>query len=992
MAVAPAAASPTRDRSALPDHRLREMTENQKRVHRAKLEKKFLSDIASQRHKGKLSDYRSLQADAETHGRITLDLKNPVSEHGRLMIDKARARESAARTKTGVFEPIRCVHEFAGPIRCLEAAQGSSTLWTGSEDGTLTIRNGETGEVVHCLPGTGGLHADSLFATDTHMWVGMNDGTLRIYDSLVYILVLVTTYHSDSITCFCSTFDGKVFSGGLDGNLIKWDTEANGFAVMNRWEPESCPKIRCMACYGYNLFIGGDDAVITSIDTESGAMQRTFRDHTGLVAALLVQDGFLFSASHDTTVRAWDIESGECIFPLGTTHGSTQVGHTSAVTSLIGDPVAHRIWSSDSSGIVHVWESMSESDFKHLYEITDHAGEGGIISLKNYATVDAVKMWSVSSKGKNRVWYSAVNKGEDATNATIVSMESIISADTAQLENWKELVGRLEGIDAERKRKLAGVLGGNTDEGILHGRWLQWRKFLLFKQRARRFEQTAGVLMANTDRGLLFQKYQRWKAFFARGYDLRRKQAVANLLLSQTRRGLMLLYWKKVRAYALLQKKRLRQARAAEVLLNTNESGMRRVAWRRLLRFTDGAARRRKRVAAAEALMMGTDRGRLRVYYIRLMQFKKWKQARERRFGLWETLNRSTQTGLLRVYYLKWLHFPQIRRRRRQRLLWASSLGETTGQSLRTQAYGKLMDWRRIQHIRKKREGIEEEGARKEKLKKDYDEKSVILRRLSVLEAKKAELAEIKARLKEVQDEGAKKRADMAEMREQIHDRQQGRAEREEKARQEMVEDFMALLKARVLNYHRDYSLIEKTRDQVHPRGQLPVQKLFLESHMAVKRVVIEVTKHKIETGARWTALKGKRDKDIPDHQKMTILHAIKVMIICYDLMPQDVRDSLETDDEILMNTEYLETLATIGKREEDKRRGVNPDGSPRRRSRSRQGSRGGSQTRSASGSRRRSRSRRSRSEGGSSAAGSPAPTREPAAAAASPAGDEGDA
>jgi len=171
----------------------------------------------------------------------------------------------------------------------------------------------------------------------------------------------------------------------------------------------------------------------------------------------------------------------------------------------------------------------------------------------------------------------------------------------------------------------------------------------------------------------------------------------------------------------------------------------------------------------------------------------------------------------------------------------------------------------------------------------------------------------------------------------------------------------MAMLKAKVINYHRDYNLIERTRDQVKPRGQLPVEKLFLESHMVVKRVVIDVTKEQVASGQEWSSLpKGnKLDKAVPSHQKIVVLNAIKIMIICYELMNQEIRDRLTTDDEILTNTEYLKDLAACAKREEDRRRGVKPFVKSSSPSRSRRGSR------KSDGGEERSSKSRSRSAGG---------------------------
>eukprot|EP01062_Namystynia_karyoxenos_P025732 TRINITY_DN20179_c0_g1_i1.p1 TRINITY_DN20179_c0_g1~~TRINITY_DN20179_c0_g1_i1.p1 ORF type:complete len:962 (+),score=351.95 TRINITY_DN20179_c0_g1_i1:92-2977(+) len=935
----PSLSAQSRDtRLSLPGHRAKEQSENEKRVQRQKLEKRFMSDISSQRHKGGLSELGVLKDQVNTAGRVTFDSKRPVLDHTRKAIEDRKEREARAHPKPAGYQPIRLTGQFHGAVRCIEPAQGGATLWTGDQDGTIAIRNGRTGDVVHHIPGSGGLFPDAIMATDNHMWVGCNDGTLRVYDSLVYIQVHEHRAHDGGITSLCPTFDEKVFSGGADGRVVKWDGERSSFAVLSQWSAQ-CDKVTALACYGYNLFVGAESGQIVCLDAESGQLLRRFEAHTGPVTALLVQDGFLFSGSGDCSVRAWDIENARCIMTLGV--GAKPVGHAAAVTGVVGDAVAHHFWTSDAAGVVHVWESNPETDFKHLYTVSDHAESGRpIVHMRSLPCTDAVRMWSVSSCGENRCWYSAVNRAAEASRATVDAMESIIHQDLAELAKWKDLVRKLEGVDAERKRKLGALLAGGTGHFMLYHRYLQLFRFRAFQRRKRRYRMVAELAARSSASTWRFAMFQRWAAFLLKGKALRQKQAVANRLLSHTHSGLMHIYWHKIRAAAKLERRRLIRARASDCLLAGTDKGHMRIAWRKMRKYHDGAQRRRKRMATAEGLLRCSDRSLRRLYYFRLKAWVKWHKRMRGRLDLMDTLSRNTEAGFMRVYYLKLLHYRNIAGVRRQRLVRAECMAALCGKDLHTRYYGMLLHYRRAKGARRLQGEIGEEQKRKGLLKRDFDAKSAQLSRLKVIEARRSELQELRDRLEESRQAREDKKALLERVLQEAQEQRDSKERKQaEISSQLQVEDFMAKLKARVINYHRDYVLIEKTRDQVQPIGPLPVEKLFLESHMAVKRVVIEVTKHQIETGARWEQLrKGGKWRDIPDHHKMTILHAIKVMIICYDLMPQLIRDQLSTDDEILDNTEYLEFLADVGKREEDKRRGIYTS-PPRRSSRSRKGS-----------------------------------------------------
>ena len=339
----------------LPGHRVREMNENQKRVQRMKLEKKFMHEV-SQGKCYKLGEYHRLQEEE-----LLKISKKPLLTPPRSHPKKKVEREG---------EPIRVIHEFSASVRCLELTQGGASVWTGENDGSISIRNGMTGDIVHKIPGTDEMYVDTLFATETHMWVGMNDGTVRIYDHLVYILVSEAQFHTDSVTSFAVTFDGKVFSASADCSIVKWDTEANSFALMTKLCGPTTKMIRTIACYGYNLFSAGDDNVIRCMDTEAGSGQdvREFHGHEDAVNCLLVQDGYLFSGSKDNTIRAWNMEHGECILTLG--GGGPDQIHEAPITAMIGDIVAHRFWSADTNGIIHVWESTPENVCHYYFLFT----------------------------------------------------------------------------------------------------------------------------------------------------------------------------------------------------------------------------------------------------------------------------------------------------------------------------------------------------------------------------------------------------------------------------------------------------------------------------------------------------------------------------------------------------------------------------------------------------------------------------------------------
>ncbi|KAL8752501.1 MAG: hypothetical protein Q9199_005694 [Rusavskia elegans] len=120
---------------------------------------------------------------------------------------------------------------------------------------------------------------------------------------------------------------GPVNAVQLRGNLA---VSASGDGVAKLWNlvSGSCvkefpSKDRGMACVEFSLdsltiFAGGNDQVIYQFDASTGELLREFRGHSDLVRSLHLDsaNGRVVSGSYDTSVRAYDIRTGNSIVEL----------------------------------------------------------------------------------------------------------------------------------------------------------------------------------------------------------------------------------------------------------------------------------------------------------------------------------------------------------------------------------------------------------------------------------------------------------------------------------------------------------------------------------------------------------------------------------------------------------------------------------------------------------------------------------------------------
>lgn len=102
---------------------------------------------------------------------------------------------------------------------------------------------------------------------------------------------------------------------------------ASGDGVSKLWNlvsgncvKEFPSKDRGMACVEFSpdsltIFAGGNDQVIYQFDASTGELIRELKGHSGLVRSLHLDsaNGRIVSGSYDTSVRAYDIRTGDAV-------------------------------------------------------------------------------------------------------------------------------------------------------------------------------------------------------------------------------------------------------------------------------------------------------------------------------------------------------------------------------------------------------------------------------------------------------------------------------------------------------------------------------------------------------------------------------------------------------------------------------------------------------------------------------------------------------
>eukprot|EP01059_Diplonema_ambulator_P011905 TRINITY_DN21974_c0_g1_i3.p1 TRINITY_DN21974_c0_g1~~TRINITY_DN21974_c0_g1_i3.p1 ORF type:complete len:941 (+),score=440.19 TRINITY_DN21974_c0_g1_i3:38-2824(+) len=821
------------------------------------------------------------------------------------------------------------VKEFeAAGVRAIEVLQGGATLWTAEEDGSIAVRNGFTGEIAHRTQPSGAGLVERLYATTSYMWVGFNDGGVKVYDHLVVDeewpssmnpLPETDKPHTGPVHFFCPAYDGSMLSGSTDGLIIKWaapermdEDEENRnpdepapFTHIQKSTPSS--SLTALEAYSTFVFTGDLQGKINVLDSEYLQPLRVFEAHpSATVTCLKYMDGMLFSGGSEGLINAWAQVTQRVPDrqPIG-----EEGWHDCPIRKLIGDPRAHQMWSIDDSGRVHKWESTAPFGPRNSQTEDSHIEGGAPLEcgpfrdLSTFATWDAVRVWSTGSNGANFSWFAQWSRAEEQMQEAIDSMQVIINRDQAGLDSWQKFIDNIMAIDKRRTENLAHTLLVNTKKGLLYVYKRKWAAWLAKKHEINRRMAVSECLARSMTTGLIRVYYDKMNTITLKAKKERQKLAMVESIMCTTKKGLRRAYWKKINAYRFKKKKEQHKRDLAEALVANSEKGLLRKYFRKCLRFVDRMKIRAKREQVAGSLLRSCDSGLLRIYFFKLMNWRQVAKRKTKRAALAETMMNNSRRGMQRVYFLKFWKWGQGLRDKEKKKALAEMLKRNTEKGLLATYQQKCEEWLNAHMQKKKENELEEKTKRLEELLKQQEAEKERMKRIEALDELRKRRDELKKRRDELQGNIDAMKAGNDDIRDQIQKKKD--SDEDIRATREKLNDVMAKLKEVALNFDQDHQLIITTTDKCK---SIPVHKVFLSAHMEVKRVVVTLLgKSDLPQGEEWQ-IYGKFKK-IEKFQYSQIHKAIKTLVITFDIMTLKDLAMLETDDEIVANASNLMKL-----------------------------------------------------------------------------------
>lgn len=493
-------------------------------------------------------------------------------------------------------------------------------------------------------------------------------------------------------------------------------------------------------------------------------------------------------------------------------------------------------------------------------------------------------------------------------NNTIQSMKAVIAQDTMELDHWRELVTRLKTVDARRKLQTARALEQFQQESTQRRYLWAWRRILIARRDRRRKVAVSNRLAIEYNKLFLrryFSMYFRW---YRASQRKRLKETYSRLLMSNSNKTVVQFYFAKMQAFTRHMKTAKKRRDLMNLFSVSTHRGLMRITFRKWMKLTMQRRVAHRRHAYVSAVMRSTSQSLLRVYYIKWLALGKRVALAKRRAHFCRLMVAQVASSNRRYCYERWRAFVSMRRGQNRKKTIASCFLQNSHRGLMAMYYRKWENFPMLgKSVRARGRQEEAEHAlgmvqeRYKELQKIIDERRAIDELEKLLETKRDEVVQKQMKLKQLRQQKEDLFTELANQDDESRSRQRGL--------KEQLENLIARLKAKVLNFHLDYGLISQIRDKTKA---IKVQNIFLEAHQNVKRVIVDLTKKPhLAADQEWPVTPQMLQK-IPSFQLTNLLQSIKTMIITFDMMDRATRDSLATDQEIVINAKWLLFMADI--------------------------------------------------------------------------------
>ncbi|MBN2253497.1 MAG: WD40 repeat domain-containing protein [Kosmotogaceae bacterium] len=234
----------------------------------------------------------------------------------------------------------------------------------GYDDGIIIVWDLLTGKKIKSLSSHTSSVNDLVVTEDGKtLYSCSSDATVKIWSLSSLSFIRTLRGHSGSVHSIVDWPEqNRLYSASEDGTLRIWDTSSGQQVKVIRAEIGSLTAVS-MDKERTVLIIGSEAGHLRSYDVKTWSPLKTSRVHNAELTKILINDGLIFTASSDRTIKSLSFPSFTLVHMI--------TGHNWDVTEIVLSNDGHVLYSSSTDGTLKIWDIEKASPIGTLIGFGD---------------------------------------------------------------------------------------------------------------------------------------------------------------------------------------------------------------------------------------------------------------------------------------------------------------------------------------------------------------------------------------------------------------------------------------------------------------------------------------------------------------------------------------------------------------------------------------------------------------------------------------------